>query len=117
MSAARPEPARRIQTGKDVFRAQGTGKKASPKVYEGWLVKKPPSQLLGQQQRRRWCVLYEDGELCYYTKPDLEVLKGKLSVLGLNESHVVRAPWSPQSFSTASRRNIFPSHPIPSCDD
>ena len=88
--AARPEPARRIQTGKDVFRA-GTGRRASPKMYEGWLVKKPPSQLLGQKERRRWFVLHEDGELCYYTKPDLEVQKGSLSIAGLGDQNVVRA--------------------------
>ena len=55
------DPVKRIQTGKDVFRAGGRGTGAA-KVFEGWLNKKPPNAMIARE-RRRWFVLHEDGDL------------------------------------------------------
>lgn len=60
---------KRMQTGKEVFRGAGLGSGASPKVFEGWLTKIPPSRApfgqFGKKERRRWFVLHENGELRY----------------------------------------------------
>jgi hypothetical protein len=70
--------AKRMQTGKDVFRAgEAQGARGAPKVFEGWLLKKAPGML--SKDRRRWFVLHEDGELSYHTgAPDAQCRRAPL---------------------------------------
>jgi hypothetical protein len=80
-TSARTKPAPvRMKTGKDMFRACATGSTVT-KAFEGWLTKKGPGML--KRDRRRWFVLYEDGELHYFSSPDLSERKGLLLVNGL----------------------------------
>ena len=87
--AVKPASAKRLQTGKDVFRAGRVGvveARTSPKVFEGWLKKKGPGMF--KRDRRRWFALHEDGSFLYYTGPDLADMKGSLNVSSVGAADV-----------------------------
>lgn len=82
---------KRLQTSKDLFRTAGAFQATSPKVCESWLTKKGPG--LFKADKRRWFVLYENGDLHYFTDPDLKEHKGGLSLEGLSTADCELLGW------------------------
>ena len=73
-----------MQTGKDVFHSQQANcfKIDAPKVYESWVTKKAPGMF--KSDKRRWMALYENGEIHYFTNPEMTGHKGMLTITGLS---------------------------------
>lgn len=83
------ESASALSAGKgDVFRTRQMThhSKGSEKVFEGWLTKHKRGIM--RQDRRRWFVLHENGEVHYFTAPDLQSHKGMISLRGIDAFHI-----------------------------
>jgi len=81
----------RPPTSPDVFRvghkpAVGAFQTSANKVYESWLTKKAPG--LFKSDKKRWVILFDNGEVHYFTSADLQEHKGMITISGLATSDI-----------------------------
>jgi len=80
----------RPPTSKDVYRSKNSANGfqiSATKVYESWLTKKAPG--LFKQSKMRYFMLFDNGEVHYFTNSDMLEHKGMITVSGLATSNII----------------------------
>jgi len=88
-----PSPCNKMLAASEAWRQQHQGGIHAEALITGWLTKHKHAKL--KKDHERWFVLYGDGEVHYFSGPDLSAHKGVFSVRGLAEQDIERE-FSPQ---------------------